>query len=72
MSIPNKSLNGAACCIGSACMMWRWGEPEERTVKTYEVDNYTRSGWPVKVAGQETSVVTSGMVGYCGLAGKPE
>ena len=44
-------------CIGSACMAWRWANPEEWERNLAEAAGMS-AGSPVR--------------GYCGLAGRPE
>jgi len=49
-----KADKNSGFCIGSACMMWRWNEPQ----------NINFKGDP------PYSMVGEDMNGYCGLSGK--
>lgn len=57
------------CCIGSACMAWRWHGPEDAGPnEDYVLAKDHPSADPSFIGGQRKLRFPSG---YCGLAGKP-
>ena len=55
--INNPNHEVQSCCIGDACMCWRW-------VSSLTVNN------PSRVPGAGTQEITQ-KKGYCGIGGKP-
>lgn len=69
---------GMPVCIGSACMMWRWGEPDRekfwvsldgKPEELWSWDPTTNGTYGQRVKVRKS---TEGRKGYCGLAGNPE
>lgn len=52
------AINDAGMCIGSACMMWRWGDYPNPRHSPY-------------MATTEPATFKSTTDGHCGIAGKP-
>lgn len=66
------------CCIGSACMAWRWSEPK-RTLAFLEAVKTHMQGQAkpnfntaVQAVFAETGGQFERVEGGCGLAGRPE
>ncbi len=65
----SKAEGQIGCCIGSACMAWRWRHPTAFRGEEYLTKNHpltTPNDWV------SSDVVCDIPRGYCGLAGKPE
>jgi hypothetical protein len=72
--LPQKGLETAEslCCIGSACMAWRW-EPKHQQNEFQENDPPEGDGWTFQKgsAGWWSRTIPAKTYGYCGLAGEP-
>lgn len=74
----NRDRHQGTNCIGSACMMWRWGEPDRekfwvsldgKPEELWSWDPTTNGTYGQRVKVRKS---TEGRKGYCGLAGNPE
>ena len=58
-------------CIGSACMVWRWAEPEPEIERTIWSADRVKNEMLMTEEVRQIEVKKSKRKGFCGLAGKP-